>query len=430
MPLTAAEPASSPIAKPPLRRALHACLIPESRAGRQLAAVALVDSLGSGMYYTGAAVYFVKIVGLSTTQIGLGLSIGGLVGMVGGVPIGMLADRVRAGRVFIALQILRGLCYAALCAVSGFGLYAVTAALIGLTDAAIPPINQAVVGATVPDGDRVATLARLRAVRNVGFGLGALIATVSLSTGSRAAFLVLVGGNALSYFLVAAAMRAIGIHRVAVGPHCVPRRRLRLVGDLRYLGAAGLNGILAVHTTVLTVAMPLWFTQHTKMPTSLLGVLVALNTALAVALQARFARWSDTISGAGRTAILAGVALAGFGVISQLAHLTALIWLAASLAVLAVILLTCAELWQSGSGWTISYDLADPHRRSAYLSTFQLGTSLQVAIGPWLITGVVFRLASGWLIFGLVTVVAGLLTAVVLGPYRHASGRPAFGVAD
>ena len=224
----------------------------------------------------------------------------------------------------------------------------------------------------------------------------------------------------MSYFVVAAALRAIGIHRVSTGSAATARRKLSLVPDLRYLGAAGLNGILAVHTTVLTVALPLWFTQHTRMPASLLGFLIALNTALAVTLQARFSRSSVT-AGAGRAASLAGIGLAGFGIASQLASDTRLEWAAAALAVLAVVLLTFAELWQSSSGWTISYDLADPHRRAAYLSTFQLGTSAQAVLAPWLITTVLFPTRNGWLLFGLITITAGLLTTVILRPHRVAA---------
>lgn len=408
-----------------LRRTVSGWLVPSSRVGRQLAGVAFLDSLGSGMYYTGAAVYFVRVVGLSPGQVGLGLSIGGMVGLIGGVPVGIVADRFRAGQIFIALQVLRGLCYTAFCFVNGFGLYAATAAVVGLTDAAIPPINQAVISSTVPASERVVTLARIRAVRNVSFGLGALIAVVAINAGSRATFLVLVGGNAVSYFVVAGALRMIGIHQVAAGLASPARRKLRLVADLRYLGAAGLNGVLAVHTTVLTIGLPLWFIQHTRMPASALGFLVALNTALAVVLQARFAKSSETIPGAARTAVFAGIALAGFGLVSQLASGTDLVWGATALAVLAVVLLTCAELWQSGSGWTISYDLADPHRRAAYLSTFQLGNSVQAVVAPWLITNVLFPTRDGWLIFGLVTVVAGLLTVVVLRPHRAAEPQPA-----
>ena len=89
------------------------------------------------------------------------------------------------------------------------------------------------------------------------------------------------------------------------------------------------------------------------------------------------------------------------------------------LALAAVVLLTCGELWQSASGWTLSYELADPDRRTAYLSTFQLGASLQTIIAPWLITTVLFPAQAGWLFFAAV-----MLAAATLLRIAGTTGRP------
>jgi len=80
-----------------------------------------------------------------------------------------------------------------------------------------------------------------------------------------------------------------------------------------------------------------------------------------------------------------------------------------------VILLTLAGLWQSASSWSLSYELADPGHRTGYPSTFQLGQSPQAAAAPWIITGVVFRLRAGWLLFGAVVVTAGILMRLAAG---------------
>jgi hypothetical protein len=134
-------------------------------------------------------------------------------------------------------------------------------------------------------------------------------------------------------------------------------------------------------------------------------------------LQARFARSSASVPGAVRAALCAGVALAGFGIACQLAQEPAAAAEAATLAFAAVILLTFAGLWQSASAWLLSYDLADPHHRTAYLSAFQLGQSLQAAAAPWIITSVIFRARAGWLLFGAVTVTAGAAVRFAVGPH-------------
>ncbi|HEY1618834.1 MAG TPA: MFS transporter [Streptosporangiaceae bacterium] len=407
---------------------LHEHLIPRQRIGRRLAAISLVDAIGSGMYYTGSALYFTLVVGLSAGQVGLGLSIGGAVGLLGSVPIGLLADRHRVGRVYIWLQVLRGLAFAGYCLVRTFPMFALVSAFAGLTEAALPPVGQSVVGAVVPAADRVDTLAKVRALRNVGFGLGALIATAAIGQGSSVAFLLLVAGNAASYFVIAALLARIGVGKVAV-PGGTARRSFRFVPDRRYLATTGLSGLLAVHSTLLVVAVPLWFARHTRAPRVLVGIMVAINTALAALFQARLARSCTTVTGAVRAAGWSGAALAVFAVACALAHAAGSATLAIALALAAIVALTLGELWQSASGWTLSYELAQPENRTAYLSTFQLGNSLQSVVAPWVITALLFPARGGWLMFGLIVLAAGL--AVRLAVPRKAigldSGGPATG---
>ena len=401
-------------------RALRQSVIPRQRIGRQLAAISMFDAVGSGMYYTGSALYFTTIVGLSPGQVGAGLSAGAAAGLLGAVPIGMLADRIRTGHVYIWLQLLRGLAFAGFCLISSFPPFVVVCAFAGLTEAALPPVQQAVVGATVPGADRVDTLAKIRAVRNAGFGLGALIATAAIEQGSKAAFLTLVAGNAVSYFGVAAALARIGASQVTARVDPARRPAVRFVPDGWYALTGLLSGALSVHSTLLVVALPLWFVRHTPMPRALVGILVAVNTAMAVLLQARFARSSSDVPGSVRAARYAGLALAAFGVACMVAPGARSVAVAVALAFAALILLTLAELWQSASGWSLSYELADPARRTVYLSTFQLGQSLQAAAAPWIITSVVFRVRGGWLLFGAVVLAAGLLTRGAAGRRRSA----------
>ncbi len=162
-------------------------LVPADRAGQQLSLIGFVDAIGTGMYYTGSALYFTRIVGLAPKAVGTGFAIGGLAGLILTVPVGMLADRVGAGRVLIALQLWRAACYIAFCLITNAVQFMVVAACIGVADGATPPNHQAVVAAMVPESRRVDTLAKVRAVRNAGFGAGALAATVAIGDGSAPA---------------------------------------------------------------------------------------------------------------------------------------------------------------------------------------------------------------------------------------------------
>jgi MFS family permease len=389
---------------------LGSALLPGSTSGRRLSAVALVDALGTGMYYTGSALYFTDIVGLSTKVVGTGLAVGGVTGLVLTVPVGVLADRLGAGRVLIALQLWRAACYVAFCLTSSAAQFVVVAAFIGIADSATPPNHQAVVAAMVPQAERVDTLAKVRAVRNIGFGMGALVAAVAIAGGSRAGYLVLVAGNALSFLVTAALLQRVGAGRVRRTTSTEPPTGDRHDGRVppRYLAATVLNGVLSVHMTVLALGLPLWVAGHTTVPVVVVGPLVAGNTVLAVLLQARLARPAANLTGALRSAVRAGLGLAACGAAFQVAGRIRAPAAACAVVTFAVVVLTLAELWQSAAGWTISYELAPARFRGRYLATFQLGTSLQAISGPLVITALVLPSSIGWLAFGAVALCCGL----------------------
>ncbi|MBM9504120.1 MFS transporter [Actinacidiphila acididurans] len=383
-------------------------LVPASGIGRRLAGIAVIDSLGSGMFYAGSALYFTNVVGLSAGQVGLGLSLAGLAGLLGAVPLGILADKVRAGRVYVGLQLWRGLGYAAYCVTNSFALFAVVACCIGLADTAVPPVSQAVVSAVVSPAERVDTLAKIRAARNVGFGVGALVATAGIQISSNWGFTTLVAGNAVSFAICALLLQRAGVTRLDTVAAPSTARRPTLTHDARYVGVAVLNGLLSMHLTLLPLALPLWISHHTRVPIGVYGPLYVLNTVMAVVLQARFARPADKLPGAVASLRWAGYALAGFAVACWAMGRIHTVWIGVLLAILAAVLVTCTELLQSAGGWTISYELARPDRRAQYLATFQLGTALQSIAAPAMLTALVLPHTLGWPVFAVGAVLVGL----------------------
>lgn len=398
----------------PLRAATVQALVPASRTGRLLALTAAVDALGTGMYLTSAALYFTRVVGLRAGQVGLGLTVAGLVGLVGAVPVGTVADRAGSGRVFIAVQAVRGAGFLAYCTVRSFPAFLAVTCALGVLETVTPPLTVAVVGAAVPPGERVQTLARLRAVRNVGFGLGALVATAAIAAGSRAGFVALIAADAASYFIAAACLGRIGIWSVGrpIGsPGSPASRPPKSPGGgppgPRYLGAAALNGVLSIHMTLLTLGLPLWIALRTRAPLAMAGVVVTANTALTVALQARLARRASTLAGAAESMFLAGASLSLCCALALLAARARSPALAAALVGASAVPLTLGELWQSAGEWTVSYDLADPARRARDLSAFQLGSAGQQVAGPLVVTALILPHAAGWAALGALTFAAG-----------------------
>ena len=89
-------------------------LLPPRGVQRQLAAILFVDRSGTGIYFTLSALYFTRIVGLSTIQVGSGLSIAAVASIFVGVPMGHLADRIGARNLMVAGQAGSALASAAL----------------------------------------------------------------------------------------------------------------------------------------------------------------------------------------------------------------------------------------------------------------------------------------------------------------------------
>ncbi|MGN5376866.1 MFS transporter [Streptomyces lasalocidi] len=389
--------------------------------------VSLLDSLGTGLYLAGGTVYFVQGVGLSPAQLGMGLALAGGAGFLATVPVGLLADRCGARPVLIGLQLWLAAAFTALAFVHGPLAFAAVCSLMTMAERSAPPMIQAVVADLMGGAEQVGAMARIRTVRNVGYALGALLATPLMAVHELWTFRVLLLGNAVSYVVAALLLRTVAVPRRAGGPAVPGPRRSRLprgLGDRRFLAVTGLNGVLVLHQTMLNVGLPLWVVRHTSAPVASVPLLFALNTALVIGLQVRFSRDPRQEGRNRRSLRWAAWLLAATGVLMALSagpgRAGALVLL-----VLAVGTLTAGELWQSIAGWALPVDHAPEGRRAEYLSVFNLGVTVQAVLGPLAVTAVVALGPRGWLLLTAVFSAAALLSAPVLRALERARPLPA-----
>jgi hypothetical protein len=394
--------------------------LPEHGAGRALALVTLVDSTGTGLFFAGAAIFFVRSIGVTPAQAGLGLSAGAAVGFATTVPMGVLGDRLGARRLLVLCQLWRAACLVALAFVSGPVWFTAVAALMAVGETATPPLTQSVVASVVDRSSRVRNMAILRSTRNAGFSVGALLAAPLIAAGSPTAFSAIISGDALS-FVVAALI----LSRVTLAGTAVLRQRPRFLTavasfrDWRYARLTALNGVLTLHMTILAFGIPLWLIHATSAPAGLVAVLMLLNTVMAVVLQVPLSKHATTPGRAARVLRRSGVMLAACSVTIAAAAYASPV-LAATLLVLATALLSLGEIWQAAGAWELSYCHADPQRQAQYLAVFSLGATAQDIAGPALVTAVVIGAGSaGWL--GLAALF--LTTTVLIGPAASALER-------
>jgi predicted MFS family arabinose efflux permease len=93
---------------------------PRDRNQRLILLAYLANALGTGLFLPVSVLYLTRIVGLSATRAGLGLTIAGLVAVVAGPCAGPLLDRFDARAVVVGCFAASALGFAAYLAVGSF----------------------------------------------------------------------------------------------------------------------------------------------------------------------------------------------------------------------------------------------------------------------------------------------------------------------
>lgn len=401
--------------------------LPHGRAARVLLLVTFVDASGRGFFLAGSALFYTKVIGLTTTQVGLGLSMAGLVGLLCAVPIGWIADRMGDGRTLIALQLWRATAFLVYPLVSSFRMFLVVACFVSVAELAVNPVIQSLAGSAAQRDSLVTAMAKVAVARNSAYALSALIATVVITWGSPSAYVGFVLANALAFVVSAVLLTRLRLS------HGRPRAQQEPAGgdrtlpfrNIPFLVLSLANGILFLHLPVLSVAFPLWIVTHTKAPDALVGAALVVNTVLAMTAQVRLSRGGDDITCAGNKQRAAGLALAACCALTAATGSPGAL-VAGLLLLLAIVALTFGELWQLAGAWGLSYGLAPTARRTYYLSVYQLGgTGVTVAGPAVLAVAVVDTGAVGWLGLAAVFVLTGLVVPPMVrkaerGFSRHA----------
>lgn len=388
---------------PRLRR-----LLPEGALTRRLAVASLINTFGNGLFMSVSALFFTRVVGLSVAHVGLGLTVAGGFGVVAGVPIGRLADRIGTRPVYGGCVLVEagGLCTYPF--VHSIATFLPVVCLVQIADRGGSTVRNALIATVVVPDRRAATRAYLRAVTNVGIGAGAAFGAVALQADTRGAYLIMIFLDAATFIVTAVVMSRLPSSRAVVEPGVRPVTARRALRDRPYLTVTALSGVIAIQFGILEVGLPLWVAGHTHAPRVLVSIALLMNTVLVVLLQVRAARGMTTPAAAARSGVRASVLLAASCLLFGAAH-GPVAWVASALIVGGVVVGALAEVLSSASGWTLGYDLADPAAPGLYQGVFQTGFNLGVMLAPLVLTSTAIRLGLvGWGLLGALFVAAGL----------------------
>ncbi|MBM7493694.1 uncharacterized protein (DUF983 family) [Micromonospora luteifusca] len=373
---------------------------------RTLSLATLANTVGLGLWVTGAALYLTRVVGLSPTEVGLGLTIAGLVGLTASVPLGGLADRRDPRTLRAVLQLAQAVVAAAYLLVGSFPLFLLVATLDALLVSGNLAVRAALVAAVGGPEGRVHAFATLRAVANLGVAVGAGLAAFALAADTGWAYRLLLVGNVTTYLVSAALiMRLPSFPPVRRPVRPKPGRVLR---DGWFLAVAGASAVLSLHWVALTLVLPLWVVTRTDAPPVTVSAVLLVNTLLTVLLAVRLSRGARHALPAAATMRRAGLVLAA-GMLLWAATSAVPTPAAIGLLLVATVIYTVGDLWHAGAGAALAYDLAAPDAIGVYQGVDGLLAGLARAAGPALLTWLILDGGPvGWLVLASLLAVTGL----------------------
>jgi MFS family permease len=402
-------------------------LFPSEPVARALTVTTMAAALSTGLFYSVSALYFTRVLGLSATTVGLGLTVAGGCGVVASYAAGWVSDRVGADRILRWTLVGQGLALLAYVWAEDVAWFVLVACFAVGLRAAHGTARLLLLARWFTGPDRVATRAALRVVTNVFIGLGTVAAGVALLIDTAAAYRMTMAVTAVLVLLATAPL----VHLAQVVPDLGARVRASAGGapgeprgqspftDRTYLGAVGLSAVLAMHFSLQTVGIPLWVAGHTEAPTVVISLLMVVNTVFVALLQVPASRGTHDVLLAGRAVRRAGALLAlGCGLFAAAAYGgpgTAVVLL-----VLAALAVAAGEVLSEAGGWGLAFELADPRSAGAYQGVSQTGYAVASMLAPTVVTvTAITHGTAGWALLAVVFLTAGAATALVA---RRAAG--------
>ncbi|WP_410656966.1 MFS transporter [Amycolatopsis sp. lyj-112] len=366
----------------------------------------LVQAVGRGAWYTCWALFYLRSVGLSPAEFGIGVTAAGVVGMLAGMPFGYLADRVGPREVLIVLSVVQGLATIALAFISGFWAVMLVTCAVVMAERAGPGIRIAVVSGLTSGPGRLKAISNCHIMKETGAVAGSLVGGFVLFFDSRPAYVALVAFCGAAHLVFALLVSRVP-HVESLRERKI-RRKVLVLRDRPFLVFTVLSGVLALNWGMLDAGLPVWLTTHTQAPPWTMGALMAFNGVVIVLLLNRFTQAASTVPRAGRLGILAGVTLGASCVVFATTDggtgtvVIVLLFVAAAVQVV-------GELFFVSSTYGLAVGMTKEDAHGEYQGMFTSGTGAAMMLAPGLLTALLSGWGvAGWLLLGALFVAAGV----------------------
>lgn len=351
-----------------------------------LAAGRLLSQIGIGFTLFYAPIFFVNQVGLSATQVGLGIGLGSVAGIAGRVFGGSMVDSPRWGRrpVLLGSTLISAIADVALVLAYNFPVFLVGNLLMGLGTGLYWPATETVTADLTSPDQRNEAYAIVRLADNLGLGAGVVLGGLLISlTGQYRALFVIDGVTFLLFF---------GLIYVVIAETRPPMDSQppffqgwgQAWRDRNLMIFAVVNILLTGYLAQVQSALPLYLNRFAVgndgqgIATSSLSLLFTGHVALATVCQLPMARWLRrwrSPQGLMVSALFWGL---GFGLV-WLAGVGSLpiLWAALALAVMALGMVAYTPI-----GSALVAALAPEALRGVYLSVNSMCWAVGYLVGP------------------------------------------------
>ena len=359
----------------------------------------LANSVGDGAFVVTSALFFTRVVGLSTAEVGLGLTIAWLVGFLAGVPLGNLADRRGARGTAVLLALTTATAVASFLVVRSFAGFLIAAVIYACSQTGLTAARQALLAGLVAPAERTRIRAFLQSTVNAGLAIGALLGGVALRFDSTAAYLTVFAVDALSFLIAAGLLRRVP--SIATTLRVAGEPRLAVLHDRPYAVLALINAVMLLFMPLISLVGPLWIVTRTNAPSWVVASLMIVNTLGVTFFQVRIAKSVKDLRTASRSVRYAGVAMLAACAVFATTAAGLSAPLTAVVLVIAAALLTLGEMKLASGAWEISFGLAPADKQGQYQGFFATGPAIARMLGPALLTTVVLGWGPiGWLAVG------------------------------
>lgn len=379
----------------------------------------VTGAISLGLMFSVSVLYLTRVAGLGAREVGVGLTIAGIIGTAATFAGGWLSDRWGPKAVMLVTAALQAAAIAGYCLIDEVLLFVVLACVAFGAQGVRRTAQVTLIAQAFTGPGRTEARARLRVVTNifvaVGSGIGALVLAIGTAPAYRVALVL------AAVLVLWSALPLVSLPTVtgAAEPSDTPSGPTEPLKDRRYLAIAALNGVIHVQFDVLTVAMPLWLALRTEAPEAMVGALIVLNTVLVTLFQVRATRLVTDVRSAGRMVFAATGLLAVACLLYPAAALGG-VKAAVLLLVLAVAVSSLGEVLSEAGGWELAFELADSRRPGAYQAVSQTGAALGGALGPLVVTSSAIALGTpGWALLGGLFLAAGAGTGLITGVGRR-----------